>query len=603
MKICHIRMIGKFLLSTVAALGLAGCAGAPPKPVEMPRSDYSYVKEYISWLARKEMKKNNVTGLSIALVDDQKVVWAEGFGYADKANEIPATPSTVYRAGSISKLFTATAAMQLVEQGKLNIDKPLSTYLPEFSINSRFPDASPITPRTIMTHHSGLPSDLAKGMWTKNPEPFENNLDRLKYEYAAYPPDFVFSYSNVGVTVLGHALENVAGRDFAAHMDASILKPLGMSHSGFSLGPDRTVNGAKAYRKGREAEELPLRDVPAGGLNTTVLDLSRFMEMIFAGGRIGELQIVKPETLAEMLRPQNAHVPLDLNFRVGLGWMLSGLGGIDIRNAGPVAHHGGATLYHRSQLVLLPEQKLGVVVMANSADAGGVVNMLATEALKLALEAKTGIRQPVQEKPAYAAESLPLEALQAYEGRYATVAGLVNVSRRSDYLRGEVMDATLRLVPRADGLLGVQYRLLGLIPISLGDLDYIGLSRAVVAGRDILKAHFGAQEMLVGERVRPEPLGEKLTRFIGEYEIVNRGDDAVLFEKVRVRQEGDFLLVEYGLPLFAEGRMSMAIKPISETEALTCGLGRGMGETIRAVTVDGEELLQYSGYLLRKKPD
>ena len=117
---------------------LAGCAAMPPKPETMARNDYTYTREYISWLVRKEMKKNDVTGLSVALVDDQRVVWAEGFGFADLANQRPATPETIYRVGSISKLFTATAAMQLVEQGKLDIDQPLQRYLQEFSARSRF---------------------------------------------------------------------------------------------------------------------------------------------------------------------------------------------------------------------------------------------------------------------------------------------------------------------------------------------------------------------------------------------------------------------------------------------------------------------------------
>ena len=142
------------------------------KPEATALGDYEYTKQYMSWLIKKEMKRNNITGLSIALVDGQKVVWSAGFGYADKVNNIPATSQTVYGAGSISKLFTATATMQLAEQGKIDIDKPLQTCLPRFSIKTRFPDAGPITPRNIMTHHSGLPSDLRKGMWSKKPEPF-----------------------------------------------------------------------------------------------------------------------------------------------------------------------------------------------------------------------------------------------------------------------------------------------------------------------------------------------------------------------------------------------------------------------------------------------
>jgi CubicO group peptidase (beta-lactamase class C family) len=129
---------------------IAGCSSAPTRPESVGRGEYAKVAEYVSALVRHEMKKGGVTGLSIALVDDQRVVWAEGFGYADKAGTGPASPDTVYRAGSISKLFTATAAMQLAEQGRMDIDRPLGDYLPGFSIRTRFLDAAPITPRSIL---------------------------------------------------------------------------------------------------------------------------------------------------------------------------------------------------------------------------------------------------------------------------------------------------------------------------------------------------------------------------------------------------------------------------------------------------------------------
>lgn len=583
------------------AVSIGGCSGAPTRPESVGRGDYAKVAEYVSALVRHQMKKRDVTGLSIALVDDQRVVWAEGFGYADKAGNVPASPETVYRAGSISKLFTATAAMQLAERGRLDIDRPLGDSLPGFTIRTRFVDAGPITPRSIMTHHSGLPSDHLKGMWTLKPEPFTLVADRLKDEYAANPPGAVFSYSNLGVTLLGDAIGKVAGRDFVSHVRDELLLPLGMGRSSFSTSVDRTPLAAKGYRKGKEAEDPPLRDVPAGGLNTSVLDLSRFLRMVLAGGKAGDRQIVKPETLAEMLRPQNTDIPLDLDLRVGLGWMLSGLGNIDLRNGGPVAHHAGATLLFHGQLIVLPERKLGVVVLANSDTAGTVVGKVATEALKLALEAKTGDRQPEREKTGGGDGSLSPEALQRYEGWYATSVGAVNVRRTQGGLRADVMNRTFRLIPHADGTLGLQYRLFGLFPIRIEELDVVGISRADVAGREILAARMHGREFAIGERLRPVPLPAQWLGRTGEYEIVNPGEDAVLPEKVRIRAEGGFLFVDYSIPLLFPGTMSFAVAPVSDEEAVVRGIGRGMGDTIRALSTDGEERLSYSGYLLRKK--
>jgi CubicO group peptidase (beta-lactamase class C family) len=583
------------------AVCIAGCSSAPTRPETVSRGDYGKVAEYVSALIRHEMKKRDVTGLSIALVDDQRVVWAEGFGYADKAENVPASAETIYRAGSISKIFTATAAMQLAERGGLDIDRSLGDYLPGFSIRTRFTDSAPITPRSIMTHHSGLPSDHLKGMWTRDPEPFTRVADRLKDEYAANPPGTVFSYSNPGVTLLGDAIGKVAGRDFISQVRDEILLPLGMSRSSFSTSVDRTHDAAKGYRKGKEAEDPPLRDVPAGGMNTSVLDLSRFVRMVFAGGKAGDRQIVKPETLAEMLRPQNTDVSLDLDFRVGLGWMLGGLGDIDIRNGGPVAHHAGATLLFHGQMIVLPERKLGVVVLANSDTAARVVGKVAAEALTLALEAKTGERQPDRENPGEEEGSLTPDAAKRYEGWYATPVGAVNVRNTPGGLRADVMDRTLRLIPRADGSLGLQFRLLGLFTLRIEELDGVGISRVDVAGREILAARMNGREFPIGERMRPMPVPSQWLGRKGEYEIANPDEDAILPEKVTLRAAGGFLFVDYSIPLLFPGTASFAIAPVSDTEAVIRGFGRGMGETIRAVTVNGEEMLSYSGYLLREK--
>lgn len=236
---------------------LGGCASAPPRPTSVAKNDYAATKEYIAKLIQYEMKKNAIVGVSIALVDDQKVIWSEGFGYADQEKKIPATAETLYRVGSISKLFTDTAAMQLAEQGKLDIDQPLKTYLPKFSIKSRYPNSDPITPRTLMTHHSGLPRDYLKGFFTTHPAPFTDVVDLLQDENASYPPNQIFSYSNLGISLLGNAIQNQSGMPFADYMRQSLLAPLGMKNSSFENGLSSSTLMAKGYRGLEPGIETP----------------------------------------------------------------------------------------------------------------------------------------------------------------------------------------------------------------------------------------------------------------------------------------------------------------------------------------------------------
>ena len=595
-------MNSRQLIATASVtLILAACGGSPPRPDSVARNDYESFKPYVEKLIRHEMDANAITGLSIALVDDQRIVWAEGFGYADKENRKPASAETIYRVGSISKLFTATAAMQLAEQHKLDLDRPLQDVLPEFSIRSRFENSNPITPRNVMTHHSGLPRDVLKGMFTKNPEPFTELVRHVRASDTFYPPNHTFSYSNVGVTLLGHAIQDVSGEPFADYLRHSVLEPLGMRTASFDLGVAKSDLMSKAYRKSDLADDLSLRDMPAGGLNASVVDLAHFLSMVFADGHAGTTQVLKPESVGEMLKAQNTDVPLDFNFRNGLGWMLSTLGSSTIQNAGPVAHHAGATIHYRAQMYALPEHKLGVIVLANSGSAGRTVDHVATEVLTLALEAKTGIKQPKHSKVPAADPPWPADKLQPYVGDYTTLVGHVRIRLNGGHLYADALGRTFNLVPRNDGQLGVEYKLLGLMTIDLGMLDTIGFTRHNVAGHDVLVANIGAQDMLIGERVQPPKDLAPWSRRLGRYEIVNAGDDHTFVDRIALVEEGGLLFADLVVSDQPGPPQRIVLQPLSEHTAVMLGSLADGGGTLRCATTDGGvEQCSISGYTLRR---
>lgn len=598
-------MTPRTLLPTLATVALlAACSTAPQRPDAVARNDIESIKAYVGQLARHEMRKNDIAAISIALVDDQTVLWAEGFGDADKAAGRPATADTLYRVGSISKLFTAAAAMQLAEQGKLQLDRPLRDALPEFAFHSRFDATAAITPRNLMTHHSGLPRDYSKGMFTKNPEPFTELVRHMRASDAAYPPDLLFSYSNIGVTLLGHAIQNTSGKPFADYMQQSILAPLGMHSARFEAGLAASDQMAKPYRKGALVDEPALRDVPAGGLNASVRDLARFLAMVFADGRAGDRQVLKPETVREMLRPQNTAVPLDFNFHNGLGWMLSTLGDSTIQGAGPVAHHAGAMIHYRAQLYALPEHKLGVVVLANSGSAGHSVDRVATETLKLALEAKTGIRQAKPVKTPPADQPWPMEKMQPYVGDYTSQLGHVRIRLDGATLRADALGRSFNLLPRSDGRLGIEYKLLGLMAIDLGPLDTIGFELRHVAGRDVLVASAGAQDMLLGERIAPPKDITPWRKRLGRYEITNAGDDHTFVDKIALTEERGFVMVELTVTDQMGPPQRLVLQPMSDHSAMLLGPLADGGGTLRCATApDNVEQCSFAGYALRRMAD
>jgi CubicO group peptidase (beta-lactamase class C family) len=576
----------------VAIILLTGCATPPPIAMSNARGDYSHTQKYISWLVDREMAQNEITGLSIALVDDQKVIWQQGFGYADLENKILATPETVYRAGSIAKVFTAAAAMQLAEQGKLDIDQPLATALPEFSIKSRFPNADPVTPRNIMCHHSGLPSNFLQGLYVREPDRFETVVANIRDEYQAFPPNYVFSYSNLGMALLGAAIQKVSGEPFDAYMDRRFFQPLGMTQSSFVPRPI-----AKAYDRNKEIEVFSLRDMPAANLLSNVVDLSQFLKMQFGDGKAGQHQILSAASTHEMVRIQNKNFPMTFGQYVGLGWMMSG---IDVPGGGSVASHGGSLPDSHSMMAILPEHKLGVVVLSNSSSSHVAVSKIATEALRLMLEAKTGIRQDAT-PPVRAAERPPTaDELREFDGNFDTMVGLARISTKNGQIDVEAAGHQFRLVPHEDGLLTIKYRLFGMMAVRVGAFEDIHLSMANVDGRQIIVGRIGAESLIFGEKLKPTIIPERFWKNLGQYEIIGKIDGPSP-DKLLLREDNGLLVGEAHFPEIPDLLLRIAFHAVSDDEVVTAGLGTSRGDTLRLIGAGDEAMLGFSGIQLRKK--
>ncbi|MDJ0863317.1 MAG: serine hydrolase domain-containing protein [Gammaproteobacteria bacterium] len=588
------------LLTTLLA---GGCQTSPSRNTpEVPdtlvlRADYGEVRDEVAALIRRVIEQHAVQGLSVALVDDQEVVWAEGFGYADKRQRQPARPETVYRVGSIAKPFTAIAVMGLDERNEIDIDQPLHAYLPSFSIRSRFnTTAQPITVRSVLSHHSGLPTDLAKGMWSQ--DHFTSVAQALGQEYTAYPPEMVFSYSNVGYTLLGHMVQETTGQKFTAYMDETIFRPLGTTSTGFSLTPTIESRLSRGYRGGREAPLLPIRDLPAYSLYSNVLDLSRFMSMVFAGGKANGRELVMAGTLDEMMEVQNADVPLDLNVHNGLGWFIER---DTVMGGGYVVRHGGTTLLYASEMVLLPEHRMGAVVLSNTSGSRPVVSKLAEAILQLALDAREGDRPPASgfllaEMPDKGGDDGPVRA----GGSYATDLGLIAIRPRDEKLCACVIEQTLDLIPYPDGWFGIKQRSIDALPPSHRVFGELRFRTRMIDGKEVIVAERDGQEMLLGEKVRPAPVPKAWLDRVGSYELMNPDPEFPL-EEPRLWYEQGNLGMSYRMPLLSNRTVRVPLRPISATEAVILGLGRTRGETLRAVQHNGEERLRYSGYIGRKQ--
>lgn len=584
-------------MSLALVLIQAACATAPVQPERVKGDNYQYAREYLEWMIDEKMVENKIVGLSIAIVDNQKVVWSRGFGYADKNNGVKAGSQTIYRAGSITKLFTATAVMQLAEQGLIDIDQPLQRYLPEFSIKRHFPEENPVTARLIMTHHSGLPSNLMNSMWGDDQADFRTVATQLNDDYLAFKPGEILSYSNVGFSLLGHLVEKVSGLSYAEYVEKNILKPVGMNQAYMGDLKKREID-SKGYLTLQQTDTPHLRDSPAGSLNANVIDLARFAQMTFASGVGHEGKVIQQETLKQMQSYQDGHSEFDLAPAFGLSWALSDRLG---EEAGMMAAHDGGTPMFSSQLLTLPRHKLAVIVLGNSNTAAQAVPEIAHKALELVLQSKTGIKVA---EPVIAEIEKPLLEIdwERLAGSWSSMAGVVDIEKDGKDLELEFSGINLDIRRKEDGRYYLGYDILGFISVDNDFLKKIGAEYHEIKGHQVLVAYLDNKPlMLVAEKIKKVALSDQWKNHLGNYESIN-SSGGLSIDSLELKYENGLMLamMEIKSTPGSSDKKTVALKPVSNHQAVVHGLGRSMGDTLQFVSQGGEELLSYSGFLLKR---
>ena len=318
---------------------------------------------FSAWL-EGQIAYRGLPGIAVGVVADQELVWAAGFGHANVQAKRPMTPDTKFRMASHSKLFTATAIMQLREQGKLRLDDPVSKYLPWFKVKPAGDDDGPITIEQLLGHASGLPRE-AGPHWTTMQFPTADEIRKLIADREApFPPQERWKYSNLAYTIAGMVVEQVSGEPWADYVQRHIFQPLGMSASSV----DRNVEGL-AVGYGRRMpdgsrEVLPFMDArgmaAATGLTSTVEDMAKFVSARFRKGPMGGRQILSTGSLREMHRVRS--LENDWTSGTGIGFAVS-----RVRDKTYVGHGGGYPGYTTQTLIQL-DDKVGVIVLTNTND-------------------------------------------------------------------------------------------------------------------------------------------------------------------------------------------------------------------------------------------
>jgi CubicO group peptidase (beta-lactamase class C family) len=319
------------------------------------------VEAFLDGIVPLQLKRSDIAGATVAVVKDGKLLFAKGYGYADVQKKQPVSADeTLFRPGSISKLFTWTAVMQLFEQGKVDLDRDVNDYL-DFKIPDAF--GKPITLKNIMTHTPGFEEQI-KDLFTQIPGS-PNLGEYLKTHIPAriYPPGTVPAYSNYATALAGYIVQRVSGRPFEDYVEENILKPLNMTHSTFRqpLPSNLASFMSSGYRLGSDPAE-PFEIVnpfPAGSLSSSAADMAQFMLAHLQDGQLGAVRILKPET-ARLMHSRLFALDEAAN-AMCYGFYE------ETRNGQRIIGHGGDTIYFHSDLHLVLDQKVGFFVSYNSA--------------------------------------------------------------------------------------------------------------------------------------------------------------------------------------------------------------------------------------------
>lgn len=585
-------------LAALFALLFAGPLALPAQNILDPA--WESVAKELRPFVESAMKDSLVTGLSIALVDGDKTVWTEGFGNADAAAGKKADADTMFEIGSISKTFTGLMVMRLAEQGKLDIDRPVTDYIPGFRLlppARDFPrNDNPITVRHMMTHFSGIPGDLLHGAFATEQNLGFNDklLAWLSEDSATYPPGYRWSYSNTAVSLLEKVIESASGKSFTSYAQ-EFLDSLGMAPASyFKTDPVLVSRLSKAYDDGEEIPTTYINVPASGSIVASANHMSRYLRMLIGEGSLEGRSFLGKESFEKMLVPQYPGNPFGMGFKMGLSFILSDA---DLSYAGSMFWHNGATLAFRSHLEVLRDQDLGVFVVANSTSGGGAAEAIAKAVLVAALKHGRGLEKPkAQEPKALARIALPEALLKNFSGIYAS-------DDRSRYESFTPSQGGLEWStgPGEGGALKKN----GLLSLysdgffRLAEDSMFGFEFKEAGGRFVFVIHAGAATAMLGERYDPAPISPAWKARLGTWAAANPDPTDM---GVAMGEPVECSLSESnGLLIFTNAEYVFVLEPISDSLAAVRGLGRFGGTAMRiSQGKDGGEEMRFMLIAYRK---
>jgi CubicO group peptidase (beta-lactamase class C family) len=360
----NIQLVVALLFANVLSIATPVHAAAAANGMTTPQE----METFLDGLITAQMKADHVPGVVVTVVKNGQVFFIKGYGYSNVADQIPVSPErTLFRIGSTSKLFVWTAVMQLVDQGKLDLDADVNSYL-DFKIPATYPE--PIKMKDLLTHTPGF-EESNVGLFVYTLDQLTSLGDFLKTHLPArvFPPGKIGAYSNYGAALAGYIVERISGMSFDEYAEKNIFAPLGMRHTTFrqplpdELAPDTA--GGYNYLDGKYKHggfEL-VNGYPAGSVSSTAADMAKFMIAHLQNGSFGDVRILSNSTAQQM---HGLLESFDPRFKDGMAY---GFVRWHVNGQLTLWHNGDTSLFHTG-LHLLPDQNLGFFISNNGFDGG-----------------------------------------------------------------------------------------------------------------------------------------------------------------------------------------------------------------------------------------
>ncbi|MEM8965686.1 MAG: serine hydrolase domain-containing protein [Bacteroidota bacterium] len=564
------------------------------KSIPISRAELSaQIKAYVE----QEMSQRKIVGLSVAVVDTEGVLLSDGFGFADKGKNILADKETIFPIASITKTFTGIAIMQLVEQGLIELDKPIGGYINELSLPSG--EERVITTRMLLTHHSGLHGDILYHWYlpavSKNPLVHEQIVDLINETGTIFTPGKLHSYCNVGYSLLGILIHKVSGEPYVDYIRSHILSPLGMDHTIVFAGENTDEVIAKGY-DGKTSMDMPMiLGIPAGGMAISSDDAARYMRAIIHS-YYGEGTLLKAQSMKQMMTQQNGEVPIDRGFSIGFTWFLQHPIGEYTKYA---SHRGESPPYH-AMLAILPEIRTGVFISTNTNKAAEAPDEMVHKIIEDLYEYHSG--NTISKGRKSERLTIDREQVKQYEGIYQNVyfgPMEVKVRKRKLVIKSSAIPIPLTLAPYTKTTYSVKAQLFGVIPISNKTLDALRVEFREIDGEKFLFFHIQNSIINPNLRIEPYEIPPAYKNYIGKYNVTNMENSDRVAKRVRIKKSRHFYVLQY--TFLGRHKFNLAIRPVDNQNARLAGIGPFMGEKIGWETSGDKLIMRWSGLVLEKE--